>query len=91
MVQPLILPPFCSMKKNFAEPVTEGVQYDRYLKFTADGWFTIHLLTVDNSKSNLLVDTLIPEKGISNPEPLSSMALKSGAVAGINGDFSVWE
>lgn len=79
--------PLLLYEEKFSEPVTEGVQYDRYLKFTADGWFTIHLLTVDNSKSNLLVDTLIPEKGISNPEPLSSMALKSGAVAGINGDF----
>ena len=61
--------PLLLYEEKFSEPVTEGVQYDRYLKFTADGWFTIHLLTVDNSKSNLLVDTLIPEKGISNPEP----------------------
>lgn len=79
--------PLLLYEEKFSEPVTEGVQYDRYLKFTADGWFTIHLLTVDNGKSNLLIDTMIPEKGLSNPEPISSMASKSGAVAGINGDF----
>jgi len=79
--------PLLLYEEKLTEPVTEGVKYDRFKKFTADGWFTIHLLTVNNKENDLHIDTLIPEKGISSPEQLSSMVRKNGAVAGINGDF----
>lgn len=74
-------------EERYSEHVSKGVDYERIIKYTTGGWLTIHLLTVDISDRNIEINTLLPEKGLSFPEPISKMALREGAVSAINGDF----
>jgi exopolysaccharide biosynthesis protein len=78
-------PPY--YEQRYEEPVAQGLSYVRKTRFTPSGWQNIHVLKADLHNSNLVVDSLLSSKGLSNPEPLSQIAKKARAVAGINGDF----
>lgn len=68
--------------------VASGVVYSSYRVLTADGPLSIHHLRVDlgNPRVRLGVG-LAHDRLVSADEPVSSMARRLGAVAGVNGDF----
>ncbi|MCR4430838.1 MAG: stalk domain-containing protein [Tepidanaerobacteraceae bacterium] len=70
-------------------PVTAGVTYEGKTLFTSLGWQKIHILKVDLSSENVIIDSLLPAKGLSQRDTLGRMVQDSSAVAGINGDFFI--
>ncbi len=68
------------------EPVGPGISL-RHEKFVdASGWYDTQVLTVDLSNSAVKSDLLTAPK-VAQGEPLSTMANRAGATAGVNGDF----
>lgn len=71
-----------------ALPVATGIEYHRLTLETKDGPLDIHQLTVDLSNSMVRLGVgLARDRLISDDEPVSSMVLRSGAIAGVNGDY----
>lgn len=70
------------------EDVTLGVTYGRYYLMTQAGPLVVHALAVNTHEPTLRLDAVIAsDHVISKGESVSSMAHRTGAVAGINGDF----
>jgi predicted amidohydrolase/exopolysaccharide biosynthesis protein len=70
------------------ESVTLGLRYGRYYLMTAAGPLVVHTLIVNPREPTLRLDAAIAsDRLISKGEAVSSMAHRTGAVAGINGDF----
>lgn len=68
--------------------VAPGVEYGDYVLWTAQGPLRVHAVSVDLRDPSVRVGTaLADERLISNGETVSSMAERTGAVAGINGDY----
>ncbi|HZT12156.1 MAG TPA: phosphodiester glycosidase family protein [Candidatus Baltobacteraceae bacterium] len=68
--------------------VAPGIQYGRYDMVTEDGPLEVHAVAVDLREPSIRIGTaLADERLISQGETLSSMARRTGAVAGINGDY----
>ncbi len=71
-----------------ALPVAAGVVYHHLALVTADGPLEIHQLHLDLHTPTLQLGLgLARDHLMSDNEPVSSMALRSGAIAGINGDY----
>ena len=71
-----------------ALPVASGIEYHRLTLETADGPLDIHHLNIDLSNPAVKLGVgLARERLMSDDEPVSSMVLRSGAIAGINGDY----
>ncbi len=73
---------------GFTARVAPGVQYSRYALRTSSGPLSIHHLRLDmgNPEVHLGVG-LAHNQLISGDETVSSMVRRSGAVAGVNGDY----
>lgn len=70
------------------EFVAPGVTYGEYDLLADDGPITVHVVAVDLRDPTVHINTaLASDRLISGGETLSSMAARTGAVAGINGDF----
>ncbi|MGZ3515989.1 MAG: phosphodiester glycosidase family protein [Vulcanimicrobiaceae bacterium] len=68
--------------------VAPGVTYGDYEMWTMEGPLSIHVVAVDLHNPNVRVDTaLASDRLTSSGETVSSMAARTGAVAGINGDY----
>lgn len=68
--------------------VAPGVKYGDYQMLTADGPISLHVVAVDLREPTIRVGTaLAQDRLISSGEPVSSMARRTDAVAGINGDY----
>lgn len=68
--------------------VAPGVSYGDYQMRTADGPLSIHVVAVDLQDPTVRIGTaLAQDRLISQGEPVSSMAKRTGAVAGVNGDY----
>ncbi len=68
--------------------VAPGVGYGDYAMLTADGPLSVHVLAIDLSEPTVRMGAMLAQdRLISQGEPASSMAQRSGAVAGINGDY----
>lgn len=74
-------------QEKTATPVAKGVTYDHISRFTVDGWFNIHVLTVDLTDPTVQITGLRSSQGLSTLAPLSQMAAAKGAVAAVNADF----
>jgi phosphodiester glycosidase len=71
-----------------ALPVASGIEYHRVALETADGPLDIHQLSVDLSNPLVKLGVgLARDRLMSDDEPVSSMVLRSGAIAGVNGDY----
>lgn len=69
-------------------PIAPGVSYSRYEVVTADGPLSINHLQLDLNNANVRLGIgLAHDRLISDGETVSSMVQRSGAVAGINGDY----
>jgi predicted amidohydrolase len=70
------------------EDVTLGVHFGQYYLMTVAGPLVIHAITVDLREPTIRLNTVLANDHlISKGETISSMALRTGAVAGINADF----
>jgi hypothetical protein len=68
--------------------VAPGVAYGDYEMLTADGPLSVHVVAIDLTEPTVRVGAMLAQDHlISQGEPVSSMARRSGAVAGINGDY----
>jgi hypothetical protein len=70
------------------ETIAPGVQYGTYDLITEAGPIVVHAIAVEPGQSDVRIgDVLSDDALISGGETLSSMAHRTGAVAGINGDY----
>lgn len=70
------------------ESIAPGVTYGLYSMRTAEGPVALHVLAVDPRTANVrLSSVLASDRLVSGGETVSAMARRSGAVAGINGDY----
>jgi exopolysaccharide biosynthesis protein len=68
--------------------VAPGVAYGDYEMLTADGPLSVHVVAIDLTEPTLRVGAVLAQDHlVSQGEPVSSMAKRSGAVAGVNGDY----
>ncbi|HEV3154974.1 MAG TPA: phosphodiester glycosidase family protein [Candidatus Baltobacteraceae bacterium] len=70
------------------QDVAPGVQYAQYDMLTQDGPLAVHVIAVDLHEPTIRIGTaLAQDRLISSGETVSSMAQRTNAVAGINGDY----
>ncbi|MDQ6933173.1 MAG: phosphodiester glycosidase family protein [Candidatus Eremiobacteraeota bacterium] len=70
------------------EFVAPGVTYGEYRISTSSGPVQVHVISVDPHIESIRLNPVIAsDRLISNGETVSSMALRTGAVAGINADY----
>lgn len=75
-------------QSGLALPVASGIAYHRLTLDTTNGPLDIHHLSIDLGNPTVRLGVgLARDRLISDDEPVSSMVLRSGAVAGVNGDY----
>jgi exopolysaccharide biosynthesis protein len=68
--------------------VAPGVTYGNYQMLTADGPLSVHVLAVDVHNAHVHIGTALANEHMVSPgETVSSMAHRTGAVAGVNADY----
>lgn len=68
--------------------VAPGVRYGDYALRTVDGPLEVRVLAIDLHEPTVRVGTMLASDRLISPgETVSSMAQRSGAVAGVNGDY----
>ncbi|HEY8298741.1 MAG TPA: phosphodiester glycosidase family protein [Candidatus Baltobacteraceae bacterium] len=68
--------------------VAPGVSYGDYEVWTLEGPLSIHVLAVNLHDPSVRLDTALASDRLnSNGETVSAMAARTGAVAGVNGDY----
>lgn len=71
-----------------ALPVAAGVEYRHVSMMTSDGPLDLHHLLVDLANPTVHLGVGVAhDRLISDDEPVSSMAVRAGAIAGINADY----
>lgn len=72
----------------FTLPVAAGMQYRRITLATSDGPLSMHELSVNLAHPTIRLGIAVAhDQLISDDEPVSSMVLRRGAIAGINADY----
>jgi hypothetical protein len=70
------------------ETIAPGVQYGTYDIVTEAGPVVVHVIAVQPQEPDVHIDSILSSNMlVSGGETLSSMAHRTGAVAGINGDY----
>ncbi len=70
------------------EPVAPGVERATYRLVTGAGPLVVSVVTVDPREPTVRLGTVLAhDRIVSKDETVSSMAHRTGAVAGINGDY----
>jgi hypothetical protein len=68
--------------------VAPGVEFGEYDLFTDAGPIVVHVLAVAPHTPDLRLDSVLADDQLTSPgETVSSMAQRTGAIAGINGDY----
>jgi phosphodiester glycosidase len=83
-------PPFPAITSQAPtiEAVAPGVTYAEYLLQTASGPIAVHVVAIDGRRSDVRVGEVQAHDALeSRGETVGSMAKRTGAVAGINGDY----
>ncbi len=71
-----------------AERVTPGLEYAQYTMATELGPMVVHVLALAPNHPEIRIDTVLAHDALtSGGETVSSMAQRTGAIAGINGDY----
>ena len=87
---PVPAPPFPKIITD-APTITDvapGISYGDYEMRTADGPLSVHVLAIDPRNPTVRIGTALSnDRLVSQGETVSSMALRTGAVAGVNGDY----
>jgi hypothetical protein len=70
------------------ETIAPGVEYGEYAMTTGVGPLSIHVVAIDPHHRDVRVDDVLARDALeSHGETVGSMAKRTGAVAGINGDY----
>ncbi|MDQ6823653.1 MAG: phosphodiester glycosidase family protein [Candidatus Eremiobacteraeota bacterium] len=70
------------------DTIAPGVTYGLYEMRTAEGPLSLHVIAIDPRTANVRIGSLLAsDQLVSGGETVSAMARRSGAVAGINGDY----
>jgi hypothetical protein len=73
---------------GFTVPVASGVLYSRFAVTTSEGPLDVHHLRMDLHNPTVRLGVgLARDRLMSEDEPVSSMVVRTGAIAGINGDY----
>lgn len=73
---------------GFTVPVASGIFYSHFAVTTGSGPLDIHHLRLDLTNPTVRVGVgLARDRLMSDDEPVSSMVLRTGAIAGVNGDY----
>lgn len=67
--------------------ISSGVTHEKISRFTTSGWHNINVIRVNLTDPYTDIKGLFNAEGIPKKDKVSSMVEKSGAIAGINGDF----
>jgi hypothetical protein len=84
---PVSWPPVVS-QTSLALPVASGIEYHHTTVATVEGPLEIHHLVVDLHNPTVQLGIGIAhDRLMSDDEPVSSMVMRSGAIAGVNADY----
>ncbi len=68
--------------------VAPGITYGEYAMRTVDGPLSVHVVAIDPQNPSVRIGTALSnDRLVSQGETVSSMAHRTGAVAGVNGDY----
>ena len=97
VVQMIALPPHPAPPSPFPTILTDaqtssyvapGISYAQYAIQTSEGPLEIHVVAINPRESSVRIDTVLAHDSIiSAGETPSAMAVRTGAIAGINGDY----
>ena len=88
LAQSLDFWPAVFSSSGFTVPVASGILYSHFKVSTAAGPLNVHHLSVDLSNPTVRAGAgLAHNRLMSDDETVSSMVARSGAIAGVNGDF----
>ncbi|TMI88974.1 MAG: phosphodiester glycosidase family protein [Bacillati bacterium ANGP1] len=88
LAQSLDFWPAVFSSSGFTVPVASGILYSHFKVGTAAGPLNVHHLSVDLSNPTVRAGAgLAHNRLMSDDETVSSMVARSGAIAGVNGDF----
>ncbi len=80
--------PLVVTQSSSSEFVSRGVRRGTYRLQTADGPLVVHVIAIDPTEPSLRFGTVVAsDRMISRGESLSSMARRTGAIAGVNADY----
>jgi hypothetical protein len=82
--------PFPQIKQDapVIEPVAPGVEFGRYDLLTSAGPIVVHAIAVAPHAANVQLNSVLADDALaSGGETVSSMAARTGAIAGINADY----
>jgi hypothetical protein len=83
-------PPFphVTLDAPVIEPVAPGVEYGRYDMLTSAGPIVVHAVAIAPHAANVDLNSVLADDTLSSGgETVSSMAARTGAIAGINADY----
>jgi hypothetical protein len=88
LLQPPAPFPAITSQAPTIESIAPGVTYGEYLLQTASGPIAIHVVSIDPRRTDVRVGEVQARDALeSHGETVGSMAKRTGAVAGINGDY----
>jgi hypothetical protein len=80
--------PSVLLSSGFTVPVASGVSYSQFAVTTSSGPLEVHHLRVDLANPTVRVGVALAHNRLmSADETVSSMVSRTGAIAGVNGDF----
>lgn len=97
MISVLLASSFVSVSANgtiyetvTTEKITSGVNLQKIVKFTDEGWLRINVLKVDLRDPNVKVDTISNKESINKLTNTKLLAESNGAIAAVNASFFNW-
>ncbi|HEX8806773.1 MAG TPA: phosphodiester glycosidase family protein, partial [Candidatus Aquilonibacter sp.] len=85
-----VAPPFprITLDAPMTEQIAPGVEYGEYDLLTSAGPIVVHAIAIAPHAANIQINSALADDALaSGGETISSMAARTGAIAGINGDY----
>ncbi len=80
--------PHITQEAPTVESIAPGIEYGEYQLVTDDGPLWVHVVAVEPHRNDVRVGSVLAANALeSHGETIGSMARRTGAVAGINGDY----
>ncbi len=87
----VLMIPICCFAKIYekvdSQILTSGVTLNNITRFTSNGWLYLNVIEVDMTDSNVKLDAIISENGVSHLSSMKNMANYNNVVAAINADY----
>jgi hypothetical protein len=80
--------PHITSDASTIEPIAPGVEHGEYDLLTSSGPIVVHVVAVAPKAANIALNSVLADDALaSGGETVSSMAQRTGAIAGINADY----